>query len=257
MLVKPVSPSQKMLLNCDMGEGLGLMDNDEILMPWIDLASIACGFHAGDTGTMTYTVKLARQHHTRIGAHPGYADAANFGRRSLDCSTEDIINLMHTQLDSLQRICLAQGAQLSYVKPHGALYNDMMRDDAIFKAILQAIGECDSSLPLMVLATADNDRYRSLATDYQIDLLFEAFADRAYDDHGMLVSRALPNAVFNDAQQIFEQAMMLAREGNVISQHGKRLHLPADTLCLHGDNPASVQTIQRLRTALDNFYGAV
>lgn len=255
MSLKPVNPSQKMLLNCDMGEGLGLMDNDEILMPWIELASIACGFHAGDTGTMTHTVKLAKQHHTRIGAHPGYPDAANFGRRSIDCSTEDIISLMHTQLGSLQRICLAQGAQLSYVKPHGALYNDMMRDDALFEAILQAIAEFDSSLPLMVLASADNDRYRSLAANYQIDLLFEAFADRAYDDHGMLVSRALPNAVFDDAQQIVEQAMMLARHGNVISQQGKRLHLPADTLCLHGDNPASVQAVQPLRTALDNFYG--
>jgi len=201
-------------------------------------------------------VKLAKQHHTRIGAHPSYPDAEGFGRRSMDCSAEDIISLMHAQLGMLNGICQAQGMQLNYVKPHGALYNDMMRDETIFKAVLQSIAEFDSSLALMVLATTDNAKYQSLAAEYQIDLLFEAFADRAYDDQGMLVSRTLPNAVFDDAQQIIEQALMLATDGKVISQQGNDLHLHADTLCLHGDNPASVRAVQPLRNALDNQYGA-
>lgn len=257
MLIKHVRPRKKLLLNCDIGEGVsfGSIDSDETIMPWIDMANIACGFHAGNSFTMAHTVKLAKQHNTQIGAHPSYPDVEGFGRRSMQLSTEDIISLMQAQLGALNAICQAQGVQLNYVKPHGAFYNDIMRDELVFKAVLQSIAEFDQCLPLMILATTDNHQKQSLAAEYHIDLLFEAFADRAYDDNGLLASRALPNAVFGDEQQILEQALLLATQGKVISQNGQPLQLDADTICLHGDNPASVRVVQPLRTTLDNTYG--
>ncbi|MBF3031205.1 5-oxoprolinase subunit PxpA, partial [Pseudomonas aeruginosa] len=178
-----------LLLNCDIGESFGAwsMGLDAEVMPLIDCANIACGFHAGDPGTMRRTVALAVEHGVRIGAHPGYPDLVGFGRRSLACSAQEVEDLLLYQIGALDGLCRAQGERVRYVKPHGALYQDMMRDPAILAAVLRALAAYDRTLPLMLMSTRDNTAARALGEAHGIELWFEAFADRAYDGAGYLV----------------------------------------------------------------------
>lgn len=247
---------QKILLNCDVGESYGIwsMGMDETVMPLVDMANIACGFHAGDPLTLSRTISFAKQAGTRLGAHPSYPDLVGFGRRSMQCSAAEIIAMLHYQIGALQGICQSQGVAVTYVKPHGALYNDMLRDDAIFRAVLEAVATLDASLPLMVLAGANNAARQQIADEFNIKLLFEAFADRAYDDDGCLVSRLNSGAVYDDPEQIVKQSLRLAKHGEIQSVSGRYLSIHADTLCVHGDNPAAVSALRTLRKALDDFY---
>ena len=247
---------QKILLNCDMGESYGIwsMGMDEAVMPLVDMANVACGFHAGDPLTLSRTISFAKQAGTRIGAHPSYPDLVGFGRRSMQCSAAEIIAMLHYQIGALQGICQAQGVAVTYVKPHGALYNDMLHDDAIFRAVLEAVATFDASLPLMVLAGADNAARQQIADEFNIKLLFEAFADIAYDDDGCLVSRLKSGAVYDDPEQIMRQSLRLAKHGEIQSVSGRYLSIHADTLCVHGDNPAAVSALRTQRKALDDFY---
>jgi UPF0271 protein len=249
-------PIKKLLLNCDMGESLGpwSMGMDDQVMPLVDMANIACGFHASDPVTMSRTVLLAKQSNTQIGAHPSYPDLIGFGRRSMQCTPLEIISMVQYQIGALDGICRAHDARVEYVKPHGALYNDMMRDVDILRAVLEAIASYDISMPLMVLASTDNRKTESIAAEFGIKLLFEAFADRAYEDNGLLRPRNQQGAVFHSEQQILEQALLLATEGSVISRNGQRLKLDADTLCVHGDNTESVKAVRHIRNSLNKLY---
>lgn len=241
-----------------MGESLGpwRMGMDEEVMPLVDMASIACGFHASDPVTMTRTVILARQNDTRIGAHPSYPDLVGFGRRSMQCSSIEITSLIQYQIGALAGISRAHGVTVSYVKPHGALYNDMMRDQDVLRAVMEGVVRYDPTLPLMVLATANNNTVQSMAKELGVSLLLEAFADRAYTCDGLLVPRYEAGAVYKDPAKILEQTLQLAQDGTVETVHGGRIQLEADTVCVHGDNPESVQAIKHIRAALDQYYGA-
>lgn len=243
-----------LLLNCDMGESFGTwrLGQDEEAMPLIDQANLACGFHAGDPLNIQRSVALAVAHDVRIGAHPAYPDLAGFGRRHLSCSPEEVQALVLYQIGALDAFCRAAGTQVSYVKPHGALYNDMVTDDALLEAVLAACAAYREGLPLMVLAQADNRRERRLAAAAGVPLLFEAFADRAYQADGHLLSRRLPGAVHQDSQRILSQALAIARGQSFPDCNGNRLHLKADSLCVHGDNPESLSVLRQLRTALNN-----
>ncbi|MBD1550695.1 5-oxoprolinase subunit PxpA [Pseudomonas typographi] len=240
------------LLNCDIGESFGAwtMGLDEAVMPLIDCANIACGFHAGDPSTLRQTVALAASHGVRIGAHPAYPDLVGFGRRSMACSAQEVEDLLHYQIGALQGICTAQGARVEYVKPHGALYNDMMAKPEVLRAVLSAMARYQAGLPLMVLAMRDNQPALGLAAEYGVPLWFEAFADRGYEADGALVSRRLPGAVHHDTEAVVAQALTLANGGNLRARDGSELRLRADTLCVHGDNAASVAAVRRIRDAL-------
>ena len=250
-----------MKLNCDLGESFGSwsMGMDAEVMPYIDMANIACGFHASDPQIMRDTVALAKQHGVQIGAHPAYPDLVGFGRRSLACSQDEVYSLVLYQLGALQGICQAQGTGISYVKPHGALYNDMMQQPDVLRAIVQAVADFDrhrsgpAPLALLVMATADNSEQQQLADAAGVPLLFEAFADRAYDEAGYLVSRRIEGAVYHDPEQVVQQALAIAR-GEPVMAHTSAvpLTLNADTLCVHGDNDASVRVVQAIRQALSD-----
>ncbi len=242
-----------MKLNCDMGESFGrwAMGNDARVMPLIDMANIACGFHASDPLTMARTVELAKSSGVLIGAHPGYPDLVGFGRRSLACSAEEAGCIVQYQVGALQAIARARGVRVSYIKPHGALYNDMMQNDALMLGLMSVARDMDEGLPLMIQATARNDHYREMASGVGIELLFEAFADRAYDAAGRLVSRTLPGAVLTDPAAIVEQARRLATEGVVRSVEGVLLTFTPDTLCVHGDNEVSISVLKQIRQELD------
>ncbi|KDM90532.1 5-oxoprolinase subunit PxpA [Photobacterium galatheae] len=244
-----------MKLNCDMGESFGSwqMGDDEAVMPWIDMANIACGFHASDPDIMSETVACAIAHKVVIGAHPGYDDKPGFGRRSIPHSPAAIRHLVAYQTGALEAICQLHGGHVAYVKPHGALYHDLMGQPVVLEAILTAMAamnrQRDIPLSLMVLSKRDNSVIEAMARQHQVNLLFEAFADRAYDEQGNLVARSQPGAVHHDHHKILQQALELA-SGQVTTLSGQILQLQADTLCVHGDNPESIATIADIRKAM-------
>lgn len=248
-----------MKLNCDMGESYGIwqMGNDQAVMSWIDMANIACGFHASDPDVMAKTVCWALEHGVEIGAHPGYDDKPGFGRRSIPHAPESITQLVAYQAGALDAICRLQGGHVRYVKPHGALYHDMMANEAVFEAMLRAVAGLNQHaaargaepVKLMIQARLDRDSYLLLARRYAVELLFEGFADRAYHDDGRLVSRCEPGAVHRDPVRIEQQIRELAL-GEVTTITGNRLPLQADTVCVHGDNDEAVAMIARLHQVL-------
>lgn len=241
-----------MKLNCDMGEAFGAwtMGRDEEIMPFIDQANIACGFHASDPLTMQTTVALAKQHQVTIGAHPAYPDLVGFGRRNMDIAPAELKALIQYQVGALQAICHAQDTHVTYVKPHGALYNTMMQDMRVLESVMQAVSELNSELILMVMATPEADQIRLLAKRYGLTLWFEAFSDRLYTDAGRLTPRQQANAVHKDFSLIEQQVTQLAQQGSLITESGTSLAVHADTLCVHGDGEHAVDAVQRIRALL-------
>jgi len=247
-----------MKLNCDLGESFGSwsMGADNQVMPFIDQANIACGFHAGDPLTMQNTLQLAKQHNVSIGAHPSYPDLVGFGRRSMQCSSEEIIALITYQIAAIDGMAKSLQTDVEYVKPHGALYNDMMKKTEIRNAILTAISRYNISrrasttnskpLKLMLLATTDIDQHREQAKKYHIEILAEAFADRCYDDNGKLLSRDKKDAI-HSKEQTLAQAKQLKELGCVTSINGKVIKLSVDSLCVHGDNIESIEAIAEIK----------
>ncbi|MCE2570158.1 5-oxoprolinase subunit PxpA [Motilimonas eburnea] len=243
-----------MKLNCDMGESFGQwqMGCDEAIMPHIDMANIACGFHASDPVTMDKTVKLAKLHHVTIGAHPGYPDLQGFGRRAMHMSPNEIVSMVQYQVGALGAICQANQVKLSYVKPHGALYHAMMQDGKVMTALMQGISALNMDLALMIQANREAERWAQLAKSVNLPLWFEAFADRRYQDTGELMPRSQAGAQL-ELDEMLSQAQSLFRQQQVISQGGQPLGLKADTLCVHGDNPAAVAAIAKLAHMRDSL----
>lgn len=239
-------------LNCDMGESFGIwkMGNDEEIMPLIDMANLACGFHASDAVTMSRSVILAKKYNVTIGAHPSYHDLLGFGRRTMLCSLEEIKSIILYQLGALNAFCRANGTAISYVKPHGALYNDMMRDENIFKAILNAVSSFNKNTKLMVLSGPKNEEYEYTAKLYDIKLLFEVFADRNYNDDGTLVSRMQNNAVVCDELEVITRVINLKEKNLITSLEGHKLFLKCDSICVHGDNEKALDFVKLVRKAL-------
>lgn len=242
----------KIKLNCDMGESFGIWKttSDESIMPHIDMANFACGFHASDALTMQKSVQLAKQYNKIIGAHPGYQDLVGFGRRCINCSNDEIYAITLYQIGALNAFCKANNTKVSYVKPHGALYNDMMKDESIFRAILNAISSYDCKMKLMILSTKNNEYNNQIAHEYGINLLYEVFADRNYMDDGKLVSRNSENAIINDEKLVLDRINTLIEDGYLLSENGEKLFLQADTICVHGDNDKALNFIKILKTVL-------
>lgn len=240
-----------MKLNCDLGESFGAwtMGMDAEVMPLIDMANIACGFHASDPLIMARTVSMAQAQQVEVGAHPAYPDLVGFGRRSMACSPQELHALLIYQIGALDGLCKSQGTRVRYVKPHGALYNDMMRDPAILETVLKAGRDYDN-LPVMIAANANRSDHEKRGAALGVRLLFEVFADRAYDDAGNLVPRVEPGSVLHDADAIVAQAVGFARDRGVRTRSGNWLGLEADTICIHGDNEQSVAAARAVRDAL-------
>lgn len=239
-------------LNCDLGEGFGVYKivDETSIMPYIQMANIACGFHASDPVTAQNTVRLAIKHNVTIGAHPSYPDLVGFGRRTLQCTAEEIEAFILYQCGALDGIVKANGGAIKYVKPHGALYNDMMKNDEIFEAILKAISKYDKNLKLMILSTSKNSHFKQLALLHEVNLLHEVFADRAYTNDGFLVSRALNGAVLSSSDEVLQRVEMLKKEGILLSVDGKKIALEVDSICVHGDNLAAIELIKKLNKNL-------
>lgn len=239
-----------LLLNCDLGEAT---DGDQLatesqVMPHIDQANIACGFHAGNPRVMAKTLQLAKQHKVLIGAHPSYPDKFNFGRQSMTMAAPELIACLNYQIASLENIAQQHATNISYIKPHGALYNDMMINGHLRSAVMASIADSSCST-LMLQATINHETHRQEAEIFGIQLIFEVFADRAYQDCGSLVPRNQPGAVL-EVETMLKQVQQLKQYGSVTTITGNPLKLAAESLCVHGDNPQAVSEISQIRAML-------
>jgi 5-oxoprolinase (ATP-hydrolysing) subunit A len=241
-----------MKLNCDMGESFGSWTKgmDAEVMPFIDMANIACGFHASDPLTMDQTVKMAIAENVAIGAHPGYPDLLGFGRRDMECHPDELKALLVYQMAALDGICKTHGSAIQYVKPHGALYNRMMVDDVTLSAVMSAVRDYAPHCPLVVMATPEAGKVLDQAATFGIDVWFEAFSDRAYSDEGRLVKRSVPGAVHKTAEAIEQQVRQIILEGQVTSISGKRIPIKADTICIHGDSDHAAEAASHMRSVV-------
>jgi len=237
-------------INCDLGESYGAwkMGCDEDVMPLIDCANIACGFHGGDPSVMRQTLLLAKQHRVEIGAHVAYPDLQGFGRRSMALGGQELVDAIHYQISALDGMARSHGTKVSYVKPHGALYNDMLNDEALLKSVMFAVASWYRSLDLVLLATPRDKKAVELGFEYGLSLRFEAFADRGYTRAGRLVPRGKPDALL-DLEAAVTQAGDIA-SGNLRSAKGHKLSIVPDTLCVHGDTPAALEILKAIRTSL-------
>jgi len=241
-----------LLLNCDLGESFGAwkMGLDDQVMPFIDQANVACGFHAGDPIVMKRTLLSAKRHNVVVGAHPSYPDLAGFGRRSMNLPPVEIIAIVQYQIAALAGMANNIDTPITYVKPHGALYNDMMANGHIRSAVMQAIAESHVPLAFMLQATPDAETHREEAKMFGLELMFEAFADRCYDDNGALLSRSKEGAV-HSKEKMLAQVAQLKNDGSVTTVSGHRLELQADSLCVHGDNIDGVNAIEEIRQIIN------
>lgn len=242
-------------LNCDMGESFGAytIGMDEQVIEYITSANIACGFHAGDPLVLNRTVALAARKGVGVGAHPGFPDLMGFGRRYLACSAEEIYTYMIYQIGAVQAFCSAHGVRLQHVKPHGGLYNLAVSDAQVARSIARAVAAVDRSLLLVALAGRQAAEMTRIGRKEGIQVVFEAFPDRAYTAEGTLVSRQQPGAVIHDPQTVAERALKMA-QGLVVTEDGRQLSLQADTLCVHGDTPAAVELVRHIRQILEAHH---
>lgn len=233
-------------LNCDLGEGSG---HDAEIMPLISSVNIACGGHAGDEDTMRATVALALQHGVAVGAHPGLADRANFGRVEQPLTSAQARELVLRQVERLQAVAGAAGTQVGHVKPHGALYNMAARDAGLAQAVAEAVYEVDSRLVLVGLA---GSRLVEAGQACGLRVMHEVFADRTYQADGSLTPRHRPEALITEAARAAAQVLRMVREGRVRATDGSEVAIRADTVCLHGDGSHAVEFARAIVSALNS-----
>ena len=229
-------------LNCDMGESTGdqIIGQDRDIMPLISSCNVACGMHGGDAKHMEITIRLAIKNRVRIGAHPSYPDKAGFGRRKMNIDYETLKPLLKDQILKVQKLAQSIDGKMTYVKPHGALYNSMAEDIDESKAMIDAILEVDDHLALMGKAGSNLEAY------CKGKLLFipEAFIDRTYTNEGKLTSRKEKGAVIMDPMKAVQQLLELYLNNQVITNAGKKLPITASSFCIHGDNPAALEILK-------------
>lgn len=243
-------------LNADVGESLGQWrrGNDAAIFNQVSSASIACGFHAGDPRTMRESCAAAAAAGVAIGAHPSYRDLAGFGRQFLDVDPQELRDEVLYQVGALMTIARAEGTSVRYVKPHGALYNTIVRHRAQAEAVVAAMVDLRSALPLLVSPGSEAGR---LAAASGITVVAEAFADRAYNPDGTLVPRTQPGAVLQDVAAVVTQSLRIAVDREVVATDGTRVPLEVQSLCLHGDTPGAVAMAAAVRAALDSAGVAI
>lgn len=230
-----------MYINADVGE----TPKDKEFLPFLQIANIACGAHAGDEKTMQQRIKLAQKHQVQISAHIAYCDRKNFGRKSIFFSKEELKPQLLQQLQRLDKICQKNQYPLSYVKPHGALYNDIVKNEETLQSVMEVIAEYNPKLQWIFFASEHNQKYIKITQNYNLQLCFEAFADRQYEK-GLLMDRKKTKAVIDDPQEIIRRFFLLQEQGSIVDENGQLQKLQVQTICFHGDNPASLEAIKKL-----------
>lgn len=223
------------LINVDLGECLE-PNPDSQVMPLLDMANIACGGHAGDEQSILATLSLAKQHNKTIGAHPSYEDKAGFGRKSQSLTSTQLTSMLQQQILLFQSCCEQFDLTMSYIKPHGALYHDMMQNQQVLADICQLIADFDANISLVVQAGINTTEMEAISNKTGITFIYEAFADRAYQAN-QLVSRSEPNAMLSQPEQIAAQ----------YHSFSDNVSFKVDTVCFHSDHPASIEALKLIR----------
>jgi 5-oxoprolinase (ATP-hydrolysing) subunit A len=222
---------------------------DAEVLALVTSANVACGFHAGDPSVIDRTVALAVKAGVAVGAHPGHWDLRGFGRRAIPADPAELEQDVLYQVGAVQAFARAHGVALGHVKPHGALYNQAAEDPVLAGAIARGVARAGKDLVLVGLASSAP--MRSAAESAGLRFAAEAFADRRYDKRGRLVSRQVAGAVITDPEEAAAQAVRIAATGRVTAADGTDVEVPADTLCLHGDNPSAVANARAVRQGLE------
>ncbi len=231
-------------LNCDMGEGCA---NDAALMDYVSSVNIACGFHAGDADTMRRTVDTALEKDVAIGAHPGYRDRENFGRTKMLLPLDEVRGIVIEQINALRDICDAAGAILRHVKPHGALYNQAVKDAELARAVAEAVIDVDQALIYFGLS---GSVMISEAEGCGLKTASEVFADRSYQSDGSLTQRTESNALITDPETGVAQVVQMIERKSVSSVDGAVVPIKADTVCIHGDGEHALAFAAAIHTRL-------
>jgi UPF0271 protein len=236
-------------LNSDMGEGFGQwrLGDDDALLGVVTSANVACGFHAGDAAIMRRVCERAVEYGVTIGAQVGYRDLPGFGRRFIDIEPEALTQDVIYQVGALEAFARVAGSRVGYVKPHGALYNAIVHHEEQAAAVVRALVDYDATLP--VLEPPDSAWLRQ-AEEAGLTVVPEAFADRAYTPDGTLVSRRLPGAVLEDAEEIARRCVAIATGQPIEDVDGGPLTVTAGSICVHGDTPGAVGIARAVRDAL-------
>lgn len=235
-------------INCDMGEAFGLykMGDDEGLMPLIDEANVACGFHASDFNHMRKTVRLAKQHGVKVGAHPSLPDLQGFGRREMKIGREELANCLIYQVGALKGFLEAEGMKLNHIKPHGSLYGMAARMEEVAHAV------CDAAdvfkVPLFGMVNTNHQKiYGSRGHRF----IAEFYADLDYNDDGGLIITREHDA--KDPVDAAQKCVRAIREGKVRTVGGKDASVGASTICVHSDTPNAVDIARAVRDAIKPF----
>jgi 5-oxoprolinase (ATP-hydrolysing) subunit A len=240
-------------LNSDLGESYGSWQrgDDTAVLRSVTSANVACGFHAGDPSTLRRTVEEAARSGVAIGAQVSYPDLLGFGRRFIDMDPTELVDTVLYQIGALEAFARVAGVQVTYVKPHGALYNAVVDHESQAGAVVKAIREYDDRLAVLGLPGSALLRY---ADEADLRVVPEAFADRAYTPAGTLVPRGTPGAVLGDADAaaVAERAVRMITDGTVTAIDGSTVSLRAESLCVHGDSPGAVQMTAAVRRALED-----
>lgn len=236
-------------LNSDLGESFGAytIGQDELVMNYISSANIACGYHAGDHNVIQRTVKKATEKNVSLGAHPGLQDLIGFGRRPMEIDPEEVFNLVVYQVGAVDTFAKINGNRLNHVKPHGALYNMAAKNREISQAIAEAVNKINPNLILFGLAGSE---LIEMGKKVGLTVAEEVFADRTYQADGSLTSRKLKNAMVEHADEAISRVIRMVKEGKVEAVDGTDIAIQADTICIHGDEPKSLEFAKKLHNAL-------
>ncbi|AFM19386.1 putative lactam utilization protein B-like protein [Mycolicibacterium chubuense NBB4] len=242
-------PTVTVDLNADLGESFGVwqLGDDDAMLDIITSANVACGFHAGDAATLARTCRAAAARGVRIGAQVSYRDLAGFGRRFIDVPPDELIADVIYQIGALQALAKASGAAVSYVKPHGALYNAIVTNQAQAGAVAAAVHTVDPNLPVLGLA---GSAFFVEAERVGLRTVPEAFADRSYRPDGRLVSRRERNAVLSDVDEISDRVASMVQRGRVAAVDGSTIPITVASVCVHGDSPGAVRIASAVRDRL-------
>jgi UPF0271 protein len=243
-------------VNSDLAEGFGRWSfgTDDDLLTIVSSANVACGFHAGDPSVMRHAVRVAAANNVTIGAHVGYPDLQGFGRRRMDMESGELTDAVIYQISALVGMARVEGADVTYVKPHGALYNTTVDSDVQALAVVKGIAAFDPTLEVMGLP---GSRLLARAKEAGLATIAEAFADRAYMPDGSLAPRSMPGSVIHEPSAVAQRVVKMAVEGKVTTITGEELNLAPDSLCIHGDSPGAVDMGRHVRAALEEAGFAI
>jgi len=235
---------KQVMINCDVGEGV---HNEAQLMPYIQACNIACGGHAGDEKLMSTVVQLAIKHQVKVGAHPSYPDKLNFGRKTVPIKAEDLKESIQTQINSLIKVIDEKGANLHHIKAHGALYNDIAKNRELALVFLEAILPYKNEVNIYV---PFNSEIEKCAIKNGFKIIYEAFADRNYNDDLSLVSRDKKDAIISEPKAILKHVTEINKFNKVTTITGKKVSIQATTFCVHSDTENAVEIVAYLHKNL-------